>query len=85
MSLGTTLLIVLMLMLIGAFPSWPYELGLKAQWCVGGVGCVGCVGGVGDNSRATVNGTAVTRVDSELIFASYSSTLIDRSQSFKGV
>ena len=82
MSLGTTLLIVLMLMLIGAFPFWPYELGLKAQWCVGGVGGVG---GVGDNSRATVNGTAVTQVDSELIFASYSSTLIDRSQFFKGV
>ena len=82
MTLGKLLLIVLMLMLIGAFPSWPYELGLKAQWCVG---CVGCVGGVGDNSRATVNGTVVTRVDSELIFASYSSTLIDRSQPFKGV
>jgi hypothetical protein len=38
--LGTILLIVLILMLIGAIPSWPHskKLGLRAKWRAGSGG-----------------------------------------------
>ncbi len=39
MSLGTILLIVLVLMLIGAFPAWPHSSG----WGYGPVGGLGLV------------------------------------------
>lgn len=39
MSLGTILLIVLVLMLIGAFPSWPHS----SSWGYGPVGGLGLV------------------------------------------
>ncbi len=39
MSVGTILLIVLILMLIGAFPSWPYNKG----WGYGPSGGVGLI------------------------------------------
>ena len=39
MSLGTILLIVLVLMLIGVFPSWPHSSG----WGYGPVGGIGLV------------------------------------------
>ena len=39
MSLGTILLIILILLLIGAFPSWPYSSGW-GYYPSGGVGIV---------------------------------------------
>ena len=39
MSLGTILLIVLILMLIGAFPSWPHS----SKWGYGPSGALGVV------------------------------------------
>ena len=39
MSLGTILLVVLVLMLIGVFPSWPHSSG----WGYGPVGGIGLV------------------------------------------
>ena len=39
MSLGTTLLIVLILLLIGAFPSWPHS----SSWGYGPSGVLGLV------------------------------------------
>ena len=39
MSLGTILLVVLVLMLVGVFPSWPHSSG----WGYGPVGCIGLV------------------------------------------
>ena len=39
MSLGTILLIVLILLLIGAFPSWPYS-GSWGYYPAGGVGTI---------------------------------------------
>ena len=39
MSLGTILLIVLVLMLVGAFPSWPHSSG----WGYGPTGGIGLV------------------------------------------
>jgi peptidoglycan/LPS O-acetylase OafA/YrhL len=39
MSIGTILLIILILVLIGAFPSWPHSSG----WGYGPVGVVGTI------------------------------------------
>jgi len=39
MTLGTILLIILVLLLIGAFPSWPYSRGW-GYWPSGGLGLV---------------------------------------------
>lgn len=39
MSVGTILLIILVLLLIGAFPAWPYAAG----WGYGPVGLLGVV------------------------------------------
>ena len=42
MSLGTILLIVLVLLLVGALPSWPYSAGW-GYWPSGGLGLVALI------------------------------------------
>jgi Protein of unknown function (DUF3309) len=39
MSLGTILLVILILALIGAFPSWPYSTGW-GYYPIGGIGLI---------------------------------------------
>lgn len=39
MSLGTILLIILIVLLVGAFPSWPYSMGW-GYYPVGGIGTI---------------------------------------------
>ena len=39
MSLGTILLIILIVLLVGAFPSWPYSSGW-GYYPVGGIGTI---------------------------------------------
>jgi hypothetical protein len=54
MSLGTILLIVLILMLIGAIPSWPHS----RNWGYGPSGGIGSAGH--HHRRAAADGTPVT-------------------------
>jgi hypothetical protein len=54
MSLGTVLLIVLVLLLIGAFPSWPHS----SSWGYGPVGGLGA--GADHRCRPAGAGAALT-------------------------